>query len=402
MFLRSIGHCSHPRLPVANDPILDGVSSRVEIAYVNHVEEIGGAELSLIDLLASLDRAQFEPFAIVPGGGALSRELERIGVATVACGWLRRLHRRGRLRQRARELVHLVRGSAAIAAIVRARKPAIVHANSTTAALFSLRAVRGLGSSLIWHVRDLVDPGRAGRWIARSASALVATSDAVERLAVGYAGAARTARIPSGIDTARFACARDWPCAPHEEGVELECLSVGQLVPWKGYGRLLEAAGIVRDRGRRVRFTVLGDDAHGDGEMGLSAWRHRAQTMGLEGHVRFLGHRGNVVPYLRAADALVHPAFPEPFGRAVVEAMAAGVPVICRGGDHGPAELVRDGIDGIHLGGADASELAAAILALAASPSRRREMGTAGSERARTCFDRRDTTALCERLYREL
>ncbi len=225
----------------------------------------------------------------------------------------------------------------------------------------------------------------------------------MEALAVRYAGRDGVTCIPNGIDVEAFLAPADRASEMRSErGIEFRCISIGQLAAWKGYASLLEAIVLVRSSGHPVSFTVLGDDAHGDSGTSLSSMRMRVQGMGLEGVVRFLGHCDDVRPYLAAADVLVHPAYPEPFGRAVVEGMAMGLPVICRAGEHGPAELVRHGLDGLHVRGEGAEELANAILELAGAPERRREMGQNARQRARECFDRRETTALCVRLYRDI
>ena len=104
---------------------------------------------------------------------------------------------------------------------------------------------------------------------------------------------------------------------------------------------------------------------------------------------------------LAAADVVVHPAFPEPFGRVVVEAMAASVPVVCARGEHGPGEIVRDGVDGL-LVEPDPEAFADALVTLLDDAERRRAMGAAGRARARGAFDRSTTAERMERVYAEV
>ena len=114
-----------------------------------------------------------------------------------------------------------------------------------------------------------------------------------------------------------------------------------------------------------------------------------------------MGHVDDVPLWLAAADALVHPAFPEPFGRAVVEAMAAGRPVVCLAGDHGPAEIVRDGVDGVHAP-PTAEGLAEAVLGLLADPAGSRALGESGRRRATGEFDSRRTARAMEELFADV
>ena len=68
--------------------------------------------------------------------------------------------------------------------------------------------------------------------------------------------------------------------------------------------------------------------------------------LGLGGAVRFLGEREDVPEILRACDVALLPSWDEPFGRAVVEAMAMGAPIVATSVG-GPAEIIRDGVDGL-------------------------------------------------------
>ncbi len=103
--------------------------------------------------------------------------------------------------------------------------------------------------------------------------------------------------------------------------------------------------------------------------------------LGLERHVDFLGEREDVPAVLRALDLLLLPSWEEPFGRAVIEAMAMGTPVAATAVG-GPAEIVRHGQDGLLLPPRDPESWAATLRPLAADPRLREKMGRCGRERA--------------------
>jgi glycosyltransferase involved in cell wall biosynthesis len=97
--------------------------------------------------------------------------------------------------------------------------------------------------------------------------------------------------------------------------------------------------------------------------------------------VKFSGFAADVAGVLRDVDILVHPADGESFGRVVVEAMAAGVPVVgVRGG--GVAELVRDGETGFLVPPDDAQALAQAVKRLAQDAALAEQMGARGRAHA--------------------
>lgn len=105
-----------------------------------------------------------------------------------------------------------------------------------------------------------------------------------------------------------------------------------------------------------------------------------AGELGLGDAVRFLGEREEVPEILRASDVALLPSWEEPFGRVVVEAMAMGVPVVATA-IGGPAEIIRDGVDGVLVAPRQPEALAAAITRLLDDEPRRRAIGAA-SQRA--------------------
>ena len=130
-----------------------------------------------------------------------------------------------------------------------------------------------------------------------------------------------------------------------------------------------------------ARLRVIGDasptlDAGYPDELSAAAAR-----LGVAGAVDFTGHVDDVPAAMRALDVLVHTAEGEPFGLVLVEAMLSGVPVIAPH-EGGPAEIVRDGVDGLLVDVTDPRVLADAILSLARDPARRRLLGAAGRTRA--------------------
>jgi glycosyltransferase involved in cell wall biosynthesis len=149
-------------------------------------------------------------------------------------------------------------------------------------------------------------------------------------------------------------------------------LAVGRLHPNKGFVLLLEALAMTRD----IRLEIAGDGPL-RGEL-----EARARDLGIANRVRFLGWSADVAILLARADVFVCPSLHEPLGNVVIEAWAAGVPVIATASD-GPAALIDHQVNGVlvplpsHPGGGPAA-LAAAIEGLCRSPERRRQLGQAG------------------------
>lgn len=110
----------------------------------------------------------------------------------------------------------------------------------------------------------------------------------------------------------------------------------------KGLGLILQAFArfpeITRDR---AKILVVGGQTAEVGE-----FRQQAETLGLRIHVKFVGLQKNITPYLWASDLLVFPSAYEIFSLAILQAAAAGLPVLVSEGLYGAEEFVNDGING--------------------------------------------------------
>jgi phosphatidylinositol alpha-mannosyltransferase len=180
--------------------------------------------------------------------------------------------------------------------------------------------------------------------------------------------------IPNGVDVPRFANAV--PIARWQDGTP-NVLFVGRHEPRKGLLDLLKAHRILRKTGTESRLLVVGS-----GPQEREARRYVA-TRGLQG-VEFLGRVTDAekAQLFRTADVYASPATGgESFGIVLLEAMAAGAPIVCSD-IHGYKGVVRRGREGLLVPPRDPRELAVAIDRLLRDPAMREQMGAAGQARA--------------------
>lgn len=180
--------------------------------------------------------------------------------------------------------------------------------------------------------------------------------------------------IPNGVDIPRFASAV--PIARWQDGTP-NVLFVGRHEPRKGLLDLLKAHRILRKTGTETRLLVVGS-----GPQEREARRYVA-TRGLQG-VEFLGRVTDAekAQLFRTADVYASPATGgESFGIVLLEAMAAGAPIVCSD-IHGYKGVVRRGREGLLVPPRNPRELAAAIDRLLRDPALREQMGAAGQARA--------------------
>ncbi len=196
--------------------------------------------------------------------------------------------------------------------------------------------------------------------------------------------------IPNGVDIPRFEGAV--PIARWQDGTP-NVLFVGRHEPRKGLLDLLKAHRILRKSGYDERLLVVGS-----GPQEREARRYVA-TRGLQA-VEFLGRVSDAekAQLFRTADIYVAPATGrESFGIVLLEAMAAGAPIVASD-IHGYKGVVRRGREGLLVPPRDPDELAAAIARLLDDPDLRREMGSAGRARAEA-FSWPSVTAKVEDYY---
>jgi phosphatidylinositol alpha-mannosyltransferase len=196
--------------------------------------------------------------------------------------------------------------------------------------------------------------------------------------------------IPNGVNVGRYQ--RAVPIARWQDGT-LNILFVGRLEDRKGLPHLLKAYRLVRKRGFACRLLVVGS-----GPQEREARRY-VMTRGLQ-NVEFLGRVSDAekAQLFKTAYVFVSPATGrESFGIVLLEAMAAGTPIVCSD-IHGYKGVVQRGRQAILVPPRDSKALAAGISELLADPTLRERMGAEGLERAAQ-FSWEHVTARVEAYY---
>jgi glycosyltransferase involved in cell wall biosynthesis len=153
--------------------------------------------------------------------------------------------------------------------------------------------------------------------------------------------------------------------------------SIGRLVPQKGFDVLLRALANLPNA--NVQLVLVGE---GEQETALRAL---AAELRIAERVHFVGYRYDVPQLLGAFDVYVHPARFEGMSNAVLEAMAAGCPIVASAVD-GNLELIQDGITGWLVPPDNVPALAHAMKEAITQPQEARERGRAAQQRALHCF----------------
>jgi glycosyltransferase involved in cell wall biosynthesis len=264
----------------------------------------------------------------------------------------------------------------------------VVYANSQKAFVLSAIAAMFVRRPLIWHLHDIISSDHFAT-IQRRLQIVLANRCATKVIVPSRAAAAAFLAaggredlvevVANGLDV------KPETSTPSELRRELglpEGLVVGvfsRLAEWKGQHVLVKA--LARLPG--VSCIVVGDALFGEQAYAVSLGK-LVEELGLADRVRFLGQRSDVPTLMLAVDVMVHPSIdPEPFGRTLVEAMLAGVPVIAT--DAGAAsDILEAGRAGTLVAPNDPEALAAAISHVLAKPDGLTDQLEYASRRARS------------------
>ena len=341
--------------------------SRPRVLLLVTLAEVGGAQLYVRELAAALE-PEYEVHLAAYGPGPLRDWAFATGVPYTALRHVRRsIGPRDAL------------GLAELVALVRRLGPALVHTNSSKAGVlgrvaaatgrvpvsvftahgWAFKATEGVASRLYLLADRAVRP---------LTSAVICVSEEERRagLAAGTCAPARTVVIPNAVPT-------DVPLAAHAERADgaVELVTVGRLARPKDHATLLRG---LAQAPARVRLTILGD-----GPLRPELQRLAAE-LGLGDRARFAGEVHDVAARLAAADGFVLASTSEGMPVSVLEAMAAGLPVVASAVG-GVPELVADGATGRLVAPADPAGLAAVLAELAEGRELRARLGAAGRER---------------------
>jgi glycosyltransferase involved in cell wall biosynthesis len=180
------------------------------------------------------------------------------------------------------------------------------------------------------------------------------------------------------------------------EDAPVACV-VGRLTPWKGHQTLLRAWPEVLARTPDAHLLIVGEVAFWEDD--YAAELHAlADSLGIAHRVAWSGFRDDIPDVLRTVDLLVLASTDEPFGRVVIEGMAAGLPVVATASG-GVPEIVRAGETGLLVPPEQPGPLGEAMAQVLAEPARARAMGAAGRTRAVECFDVRRVARQVEAVY---
>lgn len=342
----------------------------LRLLVVSDEMEVGGSQRQIASLLGALPpelcRAQLAYFR---NPSFLVGQIEGAGIA------VHRIDKRGRIDPGF--VLRLVR-------FLRHGRFDVVHCFSFTAELWTrLALLLAPGAALVASMRDMghgLSPlqWRIKRLVCRGACVVISNSlGAAERLRAELGARPPVHVVVNGMELPPMIDANRLDTLRIEMGARDDArplaLFVGRLTHQKNVDLLLRAVAAL-EPGLRPRVALAGDGPLHDE---LQSTVRRLQ---LDDDIRFLGERSDARELMQAADFVVLPSRDEGLSNVVLEAMAAGRPVMATRVGGNP-ELVKDGVTGLLFDSGDVDALAQALRRLAADPGLRARMGEAARAR---------------------
>jgi glycosyltransferase involved in cell wall biosynthesis len=327
--------------------------TRLRVAFLAGTLREGGAEKQLVYAATSLSRDVDVEVLCLTQGEQREQVLRNAGVPT---------HWVGKLSSPAFRL-------GTIARRLRVFRPDLVQAGHFYTNLYVALGAKVAGAVSVGAIRsdgrhEIRANGRWGPWLLRFPSWILANSENAKHnlVAAGY-DASRVYVAPNVVDLSA-------PRRRDQAETAPVAITVSSLRPGKRVHLFLEALALVRQTARDLTGIVVGEGPERE------ELTRRAESLGLGPHVAFLGHRSDVPELLAKADIFVFASAFEGYPNVLLEAMAAGLPVVTTAAGDAP-RIVEEGRSGF-VTSDDARQIAERLCALAESSELRKCLGGEG------------------------
>jgi glycosyltransferase involved in cell wall biosynthesis len=404
-------------------------TKRYRILYLEKPAFVGGSVISLYELVRGLDTSRYEPVVAFYGPNPYRDRFGTLGVPVITlsdqppiaapatgsqrdiaaslsryANWMADGYRA------AKQIYLLARRdwpmARRLARLIKQNAIDLVHSNNRLNRA-AILAARLTSIPHVCHVRMSHELSPVDRYLARYVDSFVYISKAVERC---Y----RSQGVPVGRGQVVYNPINVEAFAQADHRVELRAefgltdhdwliSNVGRLDWWKGHDDFLRAMAKVTRSQSNVKALIVGAvDSEPRNQAYFQRLQHLVTDLGLSVHVIFTGFRTDIPRIMAVSDIVVHSASePEPFGRVVVEAMAAGRPVVATGAG-GVLDIIEDQVTGLLVPPRNAALMAKAIQQLLRNREEAEVMGRRAQQQAKRRFSVSQHVTAVQHIYQEV
>lgn len=401
-------------------------TKRYRILYLEKPVFVGGSIISLYELVRGLDTSRYEPVVAFYGPNPYRDRFETLGVPVITlseqtpvaapatgsqrdiaaslsryANWMADGYRT------AKQIYLLARRdwpmARRLARLIKQNAIDLVHGNNSLNRAVIL-AARLASVPHVCHVRMLHELSPVDRYLARYVNSFVYISKAVERCYCSQGiSASRGQVVHDSIDVDAFVQADQVAELRAEFGLTDQdwlISNVGRLDWWKGHDDFLRAmAEVTRSQPNGKALIVGALDTMPRNQAYYRRLQQLVTDLGLSEHVVFTGFRADVPRVMAASDVVVHSASePEPLGLVIMEAMAAGRPVVATAAG-GVLDIIEDQVTGLLVPPKDAALMARAIQKLLRNRDQAEVMGRRAQQQATRRFSVEQHVAAVQRIY---
>ncbi len=377
---------------------------KFKILYISHSPYFNGAEICLLTLVKIINKDLFEPIVVFPAPGPLVEEMKSIGVKTYISPIERWIRFGFEKPVRDSNMSYRVQ---MIARIIDEEAIDLVHTNSSVV-LEGAIAAKYKNVPHVWHIHEFLKehPELSSclplafvyEIISYLSKKIVCVSDFTKSQFEPIAVNDKLTTIYNGVEiNENF---QEYNFLRSNLGIkdnELIAVVVGLLTEAKGYQNLLETASLIRKKGNNTKFVWIG----GSSKKNLRNFNLKIRNSGLKNSVTYLGFRKDIQAILRCSDLLISPSIMENLSLSILEAMAAGLPVIATdcGGTY---ECVVNGQTGFIVPVNDSIKLSEKIIEISYDEKKRKMFGENGFTRFLNNFSANVYVEKFENLYSEI
>jgi len=405
-------------------------TKRRRILYIEKPVFVGGSITGLYETIRALDKRLYEPVMMFYGPNPYREKFQDLGVQVIllsdeppldaqvvstrdiAVSLSRYWSGLGDAYRTAKEGYLIARKdrpfARKVARIIRDEKIDLVHHNNSLPGnRATIIAAKLAGVPQVSHVRMLHSFGLWERHLAKSVDKFIYMSSAIEKHYLARGIPVTQGQViydPFNLDL--FDKLNHSAELRTEFGVsEQDCLvsNVGRLDWWKGHDYFLNAIGQVAQTHPNVKALIVGEpDTTLLSQEYYRSLKQIVTDLEISDNVIFTGFRNDIPRVMSASEIIVHSASePEPFGRVVVEAMAAGRPVIATAAG-GVLDIVKDKETGLLVPPKDAGSMAQAIQQLLENREQAQTMGRLARQDVERRFSVEQHIRTIQQVYREL
>lgn len=367
---------------------------KFNILYLHNESVMGGAEISLLNLVKRLNKELFIPHFVCSKEGPFIDELRKIKISPdfvqfPSIRWPNPV-----------QICSTIRS---LIDIIKKKQINLIHSNQPRSNLFGAIAAKIKTVPIVWHERCL-ERGRfdSDNIFSFLPDRIICNSGAVKnRFTKGAKTATKIRTIINGVDLREFNPELNGSIIRKEFNIDEDepiIGTIGRIDPEKGYECFLESARIILQDFKNVRFLVVGGANNPSLEGSLY---EMSVEKGIDKKTIFTGFRRDIPQLLASMDVVVLPSEIDACSRVLFESMAMRKPLVAANAG-GTPEIVQDGITGLLVKPGDSSEMAKCIKKLLDDKYLAEQYGNAGRKRVEMMFTIERNIRETENVYLEL